>query len=434
MRHYSCAAVIGVLSAAIFAPVNSLHAASADPSGYWMKPDAERESKIQVLKCGSGRTQLCAKIVWLKEPNDSKGQPLHDVRNEDPSHRGRPIVGLQLFTGFTPSAPGTWNGSIYNPEDGHTYTATLTLVSRNQITLRGCKAWLLCGEKQWLRTSAPEVTPTVPAEGSQQIEASAEPQTPSTAVPAASLAATEPVAPSGEVKATNPPIEAAAPNGDVKTANAPIEAAAEPAAEVKTAKAPIEASAAPDAIPLPVSAKAAIAEPAPKPAPAATSVQAMPVEAPAEIGARNGYRFLTVSTDPDTTARLSDENVSGMFFVTKPVATRTVEPAPVQLPAKAVAVQSPASLQAPKPKAQPNAVATAAAKPAPKTDPSAKPAEQAAATPQETNTAQADAEGTDTATTADASLAEPLTRRQRRLLRRQQREQEAQEPVLPWLR
>ena len=66
--------------------------------------------------------------------------------------RGRPIVGLPIFTGLAPSAPSTWTGKIYNPEDGHTYTATLTVLSRKEILLRGCKAWLLCGEKQWLRT------------------------------------------------------------------------------------------------------------------------------------------------------------------------------------------------------------------------------------------------------------------------------------------
>jgi len=181
-----------------------------------------------------------------------------------------------------------------------------------------------------------------------------------------------------------------------------------------------------------VSAKAAIAEPTPKPEPAAPSMQAMPIEAPAEVGTRNGYRFLTVSTDPDTTARLSDENVSSMFFMAKPVATKTAEPAPVQPAAKAVATRSQEPATLPAAKMQPNAVATAAAKPAPKTDPSAKPAEQAAADPQETNTAQADAGGTDSATTADATPAEPLTRRQRRLLRRQQREQDG-EALLPWL-
>ena len=141
-------------------------AAALDPTGYWYKPDAERESKIQVFKCGSGKTQLCAKIAWLKDPKDSKGSPLHDIRNENPSMRDRPIVGLLIFSGLAPSAPGTWTGKIYNPEDGHTYSATLTVMSRSEIKLRGCKAWLLCGEKQWLRTSAPPaevIEPTAPA-------------------------------------------------------------------------------------------------------------------------------------------------------------------------------------------------------------------------------------------------------------------------------
>ena len=112
-----------------------------------MKPDAERESKIHVFKCGSKKTNLCAKIAWIKEPLDSKGKPLHDVRNENPSMRGRPIMGLAIFSQLAPSAPSTWTGKIYNPEDGHTYSATLTVVSRKQILLKGCKAWLLCGER-----------------------------------------------------------------------------------------------------------------------------------------------------------------------------------------------------------------------------------------------------------------------------------------------
>ncbi len=154
------------------------------PPAIGYKPDAERESKIQVFKCGKGKSLLCAKIAWLKNPKDSKGRPLHDIRNEDPSMRDRPIVGLAIFTGLTPSAPATWTGKIYNPEDGHTYTATLTVLSRKEIKLRGCKAWLLCGEKQWLRTSAPEeLTPVAPAEGTQQIEASVTPQTPPAAPP-----------------------------------------------------------------------------------------------------------------------------------------------------------------------------------------------------------------------------------------------------------
>jgi len=170
MRHHAIAAAMGLVTAAVLAPCSQSQAASADPTGYWYKPDAERESKIQVFKCGKAKSQLCAKIIWLKDPNDSKGKTLHDVRNEDPSMRARPIVGLTIFSGLAPSAPDTWAGQIYNPEDGHIYAATLTMVSRKEINLKGCKAWLLCGEKEWLRTTAPqELTPAIPA-ATPQIE------------------------------------------------------------------------------------------------------------------------------------------------------------------------------------------------------------------------------------------------------------------------
>ena len=92
MRNHALAAALGVLTAAFLVPCGQSQAASGDPSGFWYKPDAERESKIQVFKCGKGKTQLCAKIIWLKNPNDSTGKALHDVRNENPSMRGRPIT------------------------------------------------------------------------------------------------------------------------------------------------------------------------------------------------------------------------------------------------------------------------------------------------------------------------------------------------------
>ena len=151
MKHHAFAAM-GLLTAALLVPGAPSHAASADPTGFWVKPGSVRNAKIEVRKCGRG---LCAKIVWLEDPKDSKGRPLRDVRNENPSLRGRSIVGLPLFSGLAPSAPGVWTGKIYNPEDGGTYSVTLTVVSRQQLKLKGCKGWVMCGERVWLRTSPP---------------------------------------------------------------------------------------------------------------------------------------------------------------------------------------------------------------------------------------------------------------------------------------
>jgi uncharacterized protein (DUF2147 family) len=400
MRHHAFAAAIGIATAALLAPSSQSLAASADPTGYWMKPDAERESKIQVFKCGTGKKLLCAKIAWLKDPSDTRGQPLHDIRNEDPSKRARGIVGLAIFTGLAPSAPSTWTGQIYNPEDGHTYSATLTVLSRKQILLRGCKAWLLCGEKQWLRTSAPpeELKPAAPAEGAEQIEASAEPAIP-------------------------PSVPDAKPEAAVAEAAAPEATPAAPAPQAE-----MQAMAAPQAPAKPQEA-AVIATPVSL----VTQEVAAPVAAPAEVNTRRGYGFLNVSTSPDTAARLSGENVSSMFVMTKPIAAEAVTPESTDKSTTTAAIQSDEIAPAPKPKPKP--IATAAAQPAPKTATAPKPASQAAPAPHDA--AQADLDTADApppGATAEAAMVEepaPLTRRQRRLLRKQQ-EQEGQ--FLPWLR
>lgn len=402
MRHYAFAAAMGFATAVLLASASQSQAASADPTGYWMKPDAERESKIQVFKCGTGKKLLCAKIAWLKDPLGRNGKPLTDVRNENTSLRNRQIVGLTIFTGLAPSAPSTWTGKIYNPEDGKIYSATLTVLSRTKILLKGCKAWLLCGERHWLRTSPPpeELKPTAPVEGTEQIEASIKPSAPPAALAAAA-----------------PSAEAATP-GLPDRAPAPVEA---------------QVVAAPEAPPAPPARQPdAVATVTPV---ALVSEEVVENVAPtAEYNWQQGYGFLSLPNAPDTAKQLSGEDVSSMMVMAEPVPAET-EASNVAPAAAATATKSgePVAAPQPKPKAKPKPViATAAAS----TPPAAKPASgQAAPAPQEANTAQVDAESADEAgtTTAEAAMVEevPLTRRQRRLLRRQQQQAD---PFLPWLR
>ena len=326
------------------------------------------------------------------------------------------------------SEPGTWTGKIYNPEDGHTYSATLTVLSRKEIKLRGCKAWLLCGEKQWLRTSAPPpdvIEPAAPTKGGQQIEASATPPaTPEAQPKVEAVAATPPATPDAQ-----PKVEA------VAAADTPAPSARATAAAIPNDAAPlppenVQAMAAPEA---PVEQSSDV-----PPKPEAMPVQQVAAPTPAPVGynGRSGYGFVNVSASPADTARLSGEDVSSMMVMTAPLATDAVAPAAVSHPATH-SVQ-PVPLPDQKPTVKPKPIATAAIKPTaaptPKPAPDAKPTEQAV--PQEAAAEQIDpaAEGATTQSAeADAAMIEepPLTRRQRRLLRRQQQQEG---DLLPWLR
>lgn len=437
MRHHAFAAAMGLMTAAMLAPCSQSQAATADPTGYWYKPDAERESKIQVFKCGPGKSQLCAKIAWLKDPTDSQGKPLHDVRNEDPSLRGRSIVGLTIFTGLTPSAPATWTGKIYNPEDGHTYAATLTMVSRTEIRLRGCKAWLLCGEKQWLRTSAPPAAiPAQAPEGTEQIEASVKPDQAAPASPVATAAASPAVPQKPQPQAAPAAVEAAAAD----------KAAPAPAADHAIAPAPaVQAAAAP--------AEQAVSQPVALISPAQPAAGAP--------GPQKGYGFLNASMTSDTLTKYSGENVSSMFSMTRPLPVQATQQAAapqsaaVPAPATQTTAATPASnaaqasevtastdeavpLPAQKPKVVPKPQ-TVASHSAAKTNVSsaAAPAGQAAPAPEDGSMAEAEADAGTQSAQADTTEVEPvpMTRRQMRRLRRmQEMQQQGQEPLLPWLR
>lgn len=171
MQHRYVATTLGLFALGWLGLAGEAFAAS--PVGYWLKEDGA--AKLQISQCG--RNQLCSKIVWLRDPYNDQGEPLHDARNENPSLRNRPIIGLPIFQGLVPQGSHTWKGQIYNPEDGGTYKATLTLVSSNQIVLKGCLAMFLCGQKTWTRTEFnPEPEEPEEIEVKEEVEEEAQPE------------------------------------------------------------------------------------------------------------------------------------------------------------------------------------------------------------------------------------------------------------------
>ena len=118
--------------------------AADDPTGYWATE--KNESQIHITHCGD---KLCGNIFWMKEPTDAKGIVKLDKENEDDVKRKRPLLGLQLIS-MKPD-DDYWRGTVYNPTNGKTYDATLKILSHNQVELKGCVAYILCGGQKWTR-------------------------------------------------------------------------------------------------------------------------------------------------------------------------------------------------------------------------------------------------------------------------------------------
>jgi uncharacterized protein (DUF2147 family) len=115
-----------------------------DPTGTWILSTGK--VTVRVDKCGGA---LCGKIVGLKKPLDKHGNPKVDKENPNPELRSRPVIGISLLQNVRPAGDGRWQGAIYNPDDGRTYSAVLSLEG-DVMKVKGCVV-VFCKTNKFLR-------------------------------------------------------------------------------------------------------------------------------------------------------------------------------------------------------------------------------------------------------------------------------------------
>lgn len=99
--------------------------AHASPVGMW---EIEmRDSRYDVTLCGDG-TQLCAELVWL-------GRGADNAEN-------LPYLNTMLIDHARQTRPGEWKGELHIY--GQRAAGTISQTSANQITLKGCVAFIVC--------------------------------------------------------------------------------------------------------------------------------------------------------------------------------------------------------------------------------------------------------------------------------------------------
>ncbi len=125
-------------------PLGLAMAKAGEPYGTW----SMGKVTIKVTDCGGG---LCGIIVGLKEPiSKIDGKPKVDRENPDASKRTRPLIGLAVLIGMKPAGDGKWQGAIYNPDDGNTYSASIK-VDGDTLKVKGCVVGILCKNNSFTR-------------------------------------------------------------------------------------------------------------------------------------------------------------------------------------------------------------------------------------------------------------------------------------------
>jgi len=104
-------------------------------AGTYLKADGK--SKIQFFKSGD---TFSGKVVWLKEPNDEKGNPKKDPKNPDKSLRERPLMGMITITGLKYDGDGKYvDGRAYRPADGDEVKFKVKVNDDGTLTVTGSK-------------------------------------------------------------------------------------------------------------------------------------------------------------------------------------------------------------------------------------------------------------------------------------------------------
>jgi len=115
--------------------------------GVWLTED--ESTKVEIYQQENG--QYYGKVVWLKEPEDSKGNPHTDKKNPDKALRSRTIMGMDMLEGMDYSS-GQWKGTIYAPKKGRTGDVTLSLNNPNELRLK-VKVYGFTRELTWTKAS-----------------------------------------------------------------------------------------------------------------------------------------------------------------------------------------------------------------------------------------------------------------------------------------
>ncbi len=133
--------------------------------GTWLTGAEGKELAKAIISREDG--EYVGRIVWLEYPEfregdepGMEGKPKVDLKNPDPDLRSRPVLGMMILSGFRfkPGKKWPWTaGTIYDPENGHTYSARMRLEENDTLRIKGFVLIPLFGRSTiWTRALTPE--------------------------------------------------------------------------------------------------------------------------------------------------------------------------------------------------------------------------------------------------------------------------------------
>ena len=122
-------------------------------TGVWEPSHGKAKVKIEKIA-----DKYYGKIVWLKEPIDPETkQPKLDKNNPDEKLQNKPLRGYRILKDFQYTDKNEWTeGTIYDPENGNTYSCIIKMTDDNTLDIRGYIGVSVLGRTDiWKRLQMP---------------------------------------------------------------------------------------------------------------------------------------------------------------------------------------------------------------------------------------------------------------------------------------
>ena len=106
--------------------------------GTWRTPTGS------VIRITGGKSSIVGTIVSVRDKSR------RDSKNPNAKLRKRKLPGVRIFR-LKRNGADAWKGSLYNTENGKTYSGHVKVLGANKIKLSGCVLGILCKSQIWTR-------------------------------------------------------------------------------------------------------------------------------------------------------------------------------------------------------------------------------------------------------------------------------------------
>jgi len=156
--------VFGLGSSIALAQTEAPLAPTSPIEGVWR---AALLSEVTIAVCDVGFCGYLTKIVVPSEGLSAEeaeaalsmsSDQFFDQRNEDPALRNRPMQDLHMLTLRPGAEAHIFDGEIYNPQDGKTYSGYVEMTGPDTMRLNGCVLYnVICKGEDWMRVPQAEL-------------------------------------------------------------------------------------------------------------------------------------------------------------------------------------------------------------------------------------------------------------------------------------